>query len=178
MFFKRKKAEEKTKKANERLVRKVLGKESARRVFGFCCDAGLWARMKMLADKMNVPLFGLMEHSTQISAGLMAKMAENEEEREELRRHIMDVHVGQRAIEKISRFDEEMADILDGERRHRFQVESAVRQIVLKYEKRGLSPREIDWSIDYALRCITAITRGQPVPTDLPPEKEYPSNRR
>ena len=80
------------------------------------------------------------------------------------------VHVGARTIEKISRYDEEMADDLDRERQKLFQFERAVRQIVSKYYRRGVRPSEIDWATDYGLRCLAAVPSGRPVPTDLPPE--------
>ena len=73
-------------------------------------------------------------------------------------------------MEKISAYDEDMARRLEVERIGRFEVDKAVRQIVLQYAKRGLKPQEISWFIDYGARCRVAIMRGQPIPTDEPPD--------
>jgi hypothetical protein len=172
MIFGKKKASEKITKANERLVRKVLGKDSGRKVFGFLCSPDIPARMKILADKFHVPLFALSEHAFQLGAGQINKIAEEAEASELLRRHILEVHVGRRTIEKISRYDEETANVLDLERHQRFQFEKAVGQIVMKYYRAGIKTSEIDWAIDYGLRCRIAITTGQPLPKDFSPEKD------
>jgi hypothetical protein len=117
-----------------------------------------------------VPLYALCEHAFQLSAELIAKMAENAEERDQLRQHILENHVGRRTIEKITRLDEDMGDILDKEWRQRFRVEQAVREIVAKFIRSGINLRDILWLIDYGMRCRIAVARGQRVPTDLPPE--------
>lgn len=169
MIFSKKNSSEKSRKANERMVRKVLGKNPERKVFGFPCSPDIPGQLKMLADKLHVPLYGLAEHAFQLAAGQIARMADSADESELLRQHISDVHVGRRTIEKISRFDEEMADDLDRERQRRFQFEQAVRQIVLKYNARGVRPSLIDWAVDYGIRCRSALIKGQPPPTDLPP---------
>jgi hypothetical protein len=125
-----------------------------------------------MADRLNVPLYALMEHSLQLSAGQIAKMAEDAQEWELLRTHILEDHVEMRTIEKISRFDQDAADVLDEERHQRFQVEAAVRQIVLKFARAGVRPAEMAWAIDYGIRCRSAIIRGQPVPKDMPPDED------
>jgi hypothetical protein len=173
MIFGRKKAPEKITKANERLVRKVLGKDFGRRVFGFLCAPDIPARMKILADKLHVPLFALSEHCVQLGAGQINKIAEEVEPSELLRRHILEVHVGKRTIEKISRYDEETANVLDLERLQRFEFEKAVSQIVMKYRRAGATPSEIDWAVDYGFRCRAALLSGQPLPTDMPPREYY-----
>ncbi len=142
-----------------------------RKVWGFPCSPDIPARMKMLVDRLHVPQYALAEHALQLSAGLIVKMAEEAEEKEQLRQHILEYHVGRRTIEKISRLDEEMADILDKERHHRLQIEASVRQIIVTFIRSGLKPREIAWLIDYGMRCRIAVARGQPVPKDLPPEE-------
>jgi len=145
-------------------------KGSERKIWGFPCSPDIPARMKMLAGRLQVPLYALAEHAFQLSAGLILKMAEETEEREQLTQHILEYHVGMRTIEKIGRLDEEMANILDKERHHRLQIEASVRQIIVTFIRSGLSPQEIAWLIDYGMRCRIAIARGQPVPKDLPPE--------
>ncbi|HEX7474977.1 MAG TPA: hypothetical protein VF318_03345, partial [Dehalococcoidales bacterium] len=159
-------------RSNERLVRKVLRKDTGRKVFGFPCSRDIPARLKAMADRLHVPLYALSEHCLQLGASQLAKTAENAEEAELLRQHISDIHVGRRTIEKISRYDEEMADALDRERSKRFQFEKAVNQIVMKYHRAGVRPSEIDWAIDYGLRCRASLLKGQPLPTDCPPERD------
>ncbi|OGO22098.1 MAG: hypothetical protein A2144_05940 [Chloroflexi bacterium RBG_16_50_9] len=162
--------------ANAGLAKKIIGKDSGRRTFGFPCSPDIPAQLKMLAGKLNVPIYALAEHSLQLSAALIAKMAEAPEECELLRRHIMDDHVGRRTIEKISQYDEEMADLLDEERHRRFQIEKAVRQIVVDFVRSGLKTQEIPWLIDYGMRCRIAVACGRPVPTDSPKEGRYYNN--
>jgi len=170
MFWKNKNKEKEMYDQETNIHSQATGSE--RKVWGFPCSPDIPARMKMLADRLHVPLYALTEHALQLSAGLIAKMAEEAEEREQLREHILEYHVGKRMIEKISRLDEEMADILDKERHHRSQMEASVRQIMVRYIKTGLSPLEIVWAIDYGMRCRIAVARGQPMPKDLPPEDE------
>jgi len=145
---------------------------SERKVWGFPCSPDIPARMKMLADRLHVPLYALAEHAFQLSAGPIAKMVEDPEESEQLRKHIQEHHVGRRTIEKIDRLDQEMADVLDQERHRWSQTEAIVRHIIMKYIRQGLSPRVIDWLVGYGMRCRIAIARGQPMPKDLPPEDE------
>ncbi len=158
--------------ANERLVKKIIGNHSGRRTFGFPCSPDIKARFNMLAGQLDVWIYALGEHALQLSAGLIAKIVEDPEERELLKHHIKDVHVGRRTIEKISRYDKEMADLLDEERHRHFQIEKAVRQIVVRFIRSGLKPQEIPWLIDYGMRCRIAVARGRPVPTDTPQEEE------
>jgi CMP-2-keto-3-deoxyoctulosonic acid synthetase len=172
MIFGKKKAKAKDNRSNERLVRKVLGKDTGRKAFGFPCSPDIPARLKAMADRLHVPLYALSEHCLQLGASQLAKTAENTEEAEFLRQHISDIHVGRRTIEKISRYDEEMADVLDRERSKRFQFEQEVRQITMKYYRPGTRPSELSWAIDYGLRCRIAVATGQPLPKDFPPEKD------
>ena len=172
MFGNKKDKQEERNKANARLVKKIIGKDSGRRTFGFPCSPDIKARFKMLAGQLHVPIYALGEHALQLSAELIAKISEAPKECELLRQHIIDVHVGRRTIEKISRYDEETADLLDEERHRRFQIEKAVRQIVVGFVRSGLKPQEIRWLIDYGMRCRIAVARGRPVPRDLPQEDE------
>jgi hypothetical protein len=126
--------------------------------------------MKVLADQLRVPLYALAEHALQLSAPLMAKMADNPEECELLRTHILEYHVERRTIEKISQIDENMADILDVERARRLGEDKVARQIIRNCSRWGIKPHEIMWAIDYGVRCRFAVANGQPIPRDRPPE--------
>ncbi|MFC2072282.1 hypothetical protein ACFLUU_06185 [Chloroflexota bacterium] len=95
-------------------------------------------------------------------------MVEDSEQYQLLRQHILESHVGQRTIEKISRHDLDMADVLYQERRQRFQIDDTVRKIVVNYIRRGIRPEDIPWLIDYDIRCLAAGKRGQGKPTGPP----------
>lgn len=167
--FKKHKKEEPT-KVNARLVKKILGKDSGRRVFGFICSPSLQAQLKMLAGQLQVPIFALSEHLLQLSAGQIAKMADNPEEWASLRKHIIEIHVEARTIEKISAFDEDMGERLNLERLRGLDFDKSAHQIVMDYMRNGLSPKEIPGLIDYGLRCRIAIAKGMPIPKDLTPD--------
>jgi hypothetical protein len=103
-MFKRSKDKRKdSNTANARLVKKILKKDPGRRIFGFACSPDIPARLKLLASQLHIPLFALCEHCLQLSAEQIAKMAENPEEREILRMHIIGVHVDARTVEKNKR---------------------------------------------------------------------------
>jgi hypothetical protein len=136
-MFSKKKDLEKEKRANEKLVRKVLGKDTKRRIFGFQCSPDIQASLKSLSDQIYVPLFALAEHALQLGAMQLEEVNNNPEEREELRRHLTEVHVEMRTIEKIARYDAEAADDLKMERIRRFSIDNATRQLVVKYMRLG-----------------------------------------
>jgi hypothetical protein len=170
-MFKFKRAKQKNiNAANARLVKKVLRKDSGRRVFGFPCSPDIPARLKLLAGQLNIPNYALCEHALQLSTELIAKMAENSEESALLKKHITEIHVNARTLEKISAYDQDMAERLDEERLRRLEIDRAAHQIVINFIRRGLKPREIPWIIDYGMRCRIAVAQGKPIPTDWPTE--------
>ena len=57
---------EKEKKANERLAKRLLGKDSGRPTFGFKCSSSIQASIKKLAGDLNVPIFSLSEHALEL----------------------------------------------------------------------------------------------------------------
>lgn len=168
MFKKKKDKQKASNKANERMVKKILRKDSGRRVFGFPCSPDIPAQLRMLAGELQVPIYALAEHALQLSVGLIAKMKENPEENEQLKRHIIEIHVDARTVEKISAYDQDMADRLNEERLRRFSIDRTVRQIVVNFVRRGLKPEEIPELIDYGMRCRVAIGLGKPIPKDWP----------
>jgi hypothetical protein len=154
--------------AKAKLAKKILGKDSGRRVFGFPCSPDIPAQLKLLADQLNVPLYALCEHALQLSANQVAKAVANPEEITLLRKHLTEIHIEARTIEKISSYDRDMGEQLERERLRRLGIEQAVRQIVVDFIRGGLRPQEISWCIDYGMRCRIAVAQGKPVPTDLP----------
>jgi hypothetical protein len=167
-FGKGKKKE--TNAANLRLAKKIPGKDSGRRVFGFPCSPDVPANLKVLADQLNVPIFALAEHELELANELIAKIAERPEDREELRKHLVESHIDVRAIEKIGPYNREMADQMVQELRRRFEIDRAARQIVVRFIRVGVKPSEIVWAIDYGIRCRIAVAHGGPIPKDFPPE--------
>jgi hypothetical protein len=168
MFRRGKDKRKKRNGANAKLVKKMLQKDPGRRVFGFECSPDIQARMRLLADQLQVPIYALSEHALQLSAGLIARMAENSKESALLRRHVIEVHVEARTIEKISTYDQDMADRLDAERIRRLEIDKAARQIVVNFIRAGLKPKDISWCIDYGMRCRLAVAHGKPIPKDWP----------
>ncbi len=122
-FKKRKKQHKNT--ANAKVVKKLLGKDSGRRVFGFPCNPNIQARVKMLAGQLNIPMFALAEHALQIATELIAGIAEDPEESEPLKEHLIKCHVNARTLEKIGQYDREMADVLKEEYAQRSQSKNS-----------------------------------------------------
>jgi hypothetical protein len=162
IFKKRKEKRHST--PDEKLARKILGKDSGRKVWGFPCAPDIPARMKMLADKLNVPLYAVAEHALQLSAPLMAKMADDPEECALLRSHIQEDHVEQRTIEKVGRINEDMAKTLQVERTRHLQMDKVARNIVVNYLRKGMTPEQILMCIDYGLRYMAEAINHWPQP--------------
>ena len=177
-MFGRKKERQKEKRENERMVRKVLGKDSGRRVFGFQCLPNLQATIKSLADQIHVPLFALIEHAIELGEIQIVDAMKDPEECELLRRHLVDFHIAPRTSEKIARYDEEVANDLRMERIRRFGIEKATRQLVMKFVSWGHKPEELEQLILLGNRCRWGITQGWPVPPDIPQGKhpQRPTN--
>ncbi|MGD0795713.1 MAG: hypothetical protein ABR958_09075 [Dehalococcoidales bacterium] len=169
-MFSKKKDREKEKREKEKLVRRVLGKDSQRRVFGFQCSPKIQASLKSLSDQIHVPLFALAEHALQLGAMQLEEVNNNPEEREELRRHICEVHIEMRVIEKVARYDAEAADVLKMERIRRFSIDKATRQLVVKYMRLGLKPEELEEMILFGHHCRLAIAQGWPRPPEISPK--------
>jgi hypothetical protein len=167
-MFEKKKDQEKEKRANEKLVRRVLGKEQGRRVFGFECSPNIQATLKSLSDQIHVPLFALAEHALQLGSIQLEEANNNPDEREELRRHLTEVHVEMRTIEKVDRYDTEAAEVLKMERVRRFHIDKVTRQLVLKYMRLGLKPEELEEMILFGHQCVLAIAQGWPRPPKNP----------
>jgi hypothetical protein len=167
-MFGRNKVREKEKRENERMVRKVLGKESPRKVFGFQCDPEIPAFLKLQADQLHVPEFAIAEHALQL--GMLQIVAANNDpaERELLRLHLTEVHVGTRTIEKVDRYDKTAGDWLEAERMRRFSVDKAARQLVIKFMAFGHKADELEELIMFGYRCRVAIRRGWPMPPEIP----------
>jgi hypothetical protein len=170
MFGEKKDKPKDNNKVNERLVKTILKKNPGRRTFGFGCSPDIQTRLKTLAGKLQVPIYALGEHALQLSAGLIAKMAENTVESAILRKHLIEVHVQARTTEKIRAYDQDMADRLDAERIRRLEIDKAVNRIVINFIRTGLEPQELPWLIGYGLRCRVAVKQGKPIPTDWPKE--------
>ena len=166
-MFGRKKNKEDTVKEKEKLLRRALGKDSGRRVFGFQCMPELKATMKSLADQMHVPLFALCEHAIELGEMQIEDAIKDPEERELLRSHLVDFHVAPRTIEKIAVYDEQAASNLKIERIRRLNIEKATRRLVTKFVSSGFKPEDLEGLIVFGYRCQIAITRGWPEPPDV-----------
>lgn len=156
--------------AKVKLAKKILGKDSGRRVFGFACSPDISARTKMLAGELNIPIFALAEHMLELSNWLIGKIIESPEEREQLIQHLNESHIDARTLEKIAVYDRETAEMMEQEQRQRFKIDKAARRIVVNCINRGIKPEQIEWAINYGLRCRMAVLQGRPIPKDLPPD--------
>jgi hypothetical protein len=152
---------------DEKLAKRILGKDSGRRVFGFACAPDIHAQMKVLAGELNVPIYALAEHLLQLSVWLVTRAKENPAEMEQLQRHLVQVHVEARTVEKLSFYDEQLAKDLNEQRIWRFGIESAVREIVMDYVRKGMKPNDVPRYVDYGHRCAVAVLDGQPLPRDF-----------
>ncbi len=160
-MFGNKKRQAKRKKANERLVRKVLGKQDGRKVFGFRCVPWLKTRMKNLAAQLHVDEYALSEHAFELGLIQVDHAMADPENREELRSHLTGVHVENRVIENISRYDQEASDELADEHDRRLSIDRGVRRIVVKFSGR-VNPDDLDEVIDFGLRAMQDLAAGHP----------------
>jgi hypothetical protein len=150
--------------SNIKLAKKLLGKDSGRKIFGFPCSPGIPAQLKLLAGTLNVPIYALAEHALQLTAEQIARASQNPEERELLRKHLAEIHVDTRTLEKIAEYDADLADELDKVRHRRLEIDKAVYDIVIKYARRGLEPKDIVEAIDLGFECMRAKVWGKPMP--------------
>jgi hypothetical protein len=151
-------------RAQEKIAKKILGKDTGRHVFGFACSPDIHAKMKMLASELQVPIFALGEHCLQLSTGLIDKAKENAEERETLRRHLIEHHVEQRTIEKFNWYDEELAKEMREDLLSRFEIDRVVHQLVVNFVRKGMNPKYMAYYLDYGYRCFVAFINGWPMP--------------
>jgi hypothetical protein len=152
------------KRAREKIAKRILGKDSGRRVFGFACDPDIHTQIKILAGELQVPMFALSEHLLQLSIGMISKAQENPEEREELRSHLVKIHVDKRTVEKFNWYDEELAKALNEKRLIQFEIARTVRQIVVDFARKGMNTRFMPWYLDYGYACYAASVNGRPLP--------------
>ena len=89
-------------RAQEKIAKKILGKDTGRRVFGFACSADIQAKIKMLSGELQIPIFALGEHCLQLGTSSITKAVQNAEERDSLRKHLIERHVDLRTIEKFN----------------------------------------------------------------------------
>jgi len=166
-MFGRKKDKKNKDKAKKQPVRR--GKqESGRKVFGFRCSPPIKATLIKVCDALNVNLYALSEHCLQLGAIQLEEACKDPEEREELRRHLIEDHTGRRTIEKVFQYDEEAGEMLSRERRRRFDIDWAARFLVAKFARR-FDLHKIEEIIDLGVRTKYAmIVNGAPPPPHIP----------
>jgi hypothetical protein len=160
MPWEKKPQQEDSDKKKEKLLRKALGKDTGRKVFGFQCSPKIWASMKELATKLNVPMFALLEHALQLGAIEITEAIVNPEEREILRTHIVDVHAGQRLVEKVANYDKEAAEWLDRQRQRQFETENVLRKLLRRYGGH-VALRELDGLIEDGMRYRINLAKNK-----------------
>jgi hypothetical protein len=110
MFGKNKGKQKDSDAKNEKLVKRILGKDSSRPVFGFPCSRDISDRIRMLAGQLHVDIYALGQHALQLSAEVIGRIVEDPEGSELLRKHITEIHVDARTIEKIDAYDRDMCE--------------------------------------------------------------------
>jgi hypothetical protein len=169
-MFGKKKVQEKETRANEKLARKLLGRHTGRKVFGFPCSPDIPASLKLLADKINIQLFALAEHALELGTMQIKATMDDPEELELLRRHLAETHVELRTIEKVARYDEETAEDMKIARIRRFEEDRVVRQLVADFVRKGMKPKYMTGYLEYGYRCFVSYTNDQPMPK---PQREW-----
>jgi hypothetical protein len=61
-------------------------------------------------------------------------------------------------------YDEELAQELNEDRLHRFEIDNIVRQLVVDFARRGMNPKYMAYYLDYGYRCFMAFINNQPFP--------------
>jgi hypothetical protein len=156
-------------RAQEKIAKRLMGKSTGRHIFGFPCSPDIHAKVKMRAGELQVDMYALSEHCMQLGIDTVDDAIEDSEERDLLRRHLIEQHIDQRTIEKLSWYDEELAEQMQKERLAQFEVDRVVRRLVVDFARRGMNPKYMPYYLDYGYRCFFAVIRGSPIPK--PPER-------
>ena len=156
-------------RAQERIAKKILGKDTGRRVFGFACSADIQVKIKMLSGELQIPIFALGEHCLQLGTSSITKAVQNAEERDSLRKHLIERHVDLRTIEKFNWYDEELAQEMREELLSRFEIDRVVHQLVVDFVRKGMNAKYMAYYLDYGYSCFVAYINGRPMPE---PQKE------
>ena len=165
-MFRRKKAQEEEKRAKERLARKLLGQDIRRKQICFRCADWIQSKIKELADANHVTMASLAEHALELGMIQIKEAVKDPEEREELRSHLAEDHIGERTVEKVARYDKEASEDLRIERLRRFEIDKNVRRLVVKYG-RWFKPDQLEEFIDLGNLTKVAIAAGWPPPPQL-----------
>lgn len=147
----------------EKIAKRILGKDTGRHTFGFPCTSSLHADIKMRAGELQVPIFALAEHCLELGIDTIEDV-EDSEERDLLRKHLIEHHINRRTIEKFNWYDEELAKDMNEERLRRFEIERTVRLLVADFVRKGMDPRYMAFYLEHGYRCFYAQVRGWPVP--------------
>ena len=128
-------------------------KNDARKVFGFPCSPVIAGRIRMLADRFNVPIFAIAEHALEIACELLDLMLKDPQQSALLRRHVLEGHSAVRTIEKMDAYDQNMADIMQTEWQRRYRIETVAIRLVAKYLGRGVKPEDVEFYIEYGIKA-------------------------
>ena len=159
-MFRGKNEKAKDEKQKQKMARALLGKGPIRRVFSFICAPYIQVELKYLAKQLNVPLFAATEHALELGTNQIEAALKDLEERELLIKHLTEVHVGDKVVESLSRYDREKAEVLDMQRERKFRIENAVKRMIeFLFKELGANKLEIHTkatnsrSIAVAERC-------------------------
>jgi len=150
-------------RAQEKIAKRILGKDTGRHVFGFPCSKELHAEIKVKAGELQIPIFALAEHCLELGIDTISDI-DDPEERDLLHKHLIEHHVNQRTLEKINWFDEELVKDMNVERLRQFEIERIARKLVKDFIKKGMNPKHIPYYLNFGYNCFYAYVRGWPMP--------------
>lgn len=159
----------KRKDVNKKYVRRVLGTDRGATTFGFVCDLEIQGHLRQAASKMQVPYYGLAEDLLETALEVVNDLIKDPERLQMFKDHIVDHHIAKRTIDKVGKFNAEMAEILKDEYQHKLFLEKAVKRIVERYiEYRQFKPSEVERLLHFGFACMEAERRGQAKPNFYP----------
>jgi hypothetical protein len=154
---------------NKKYVREVLGTERGATTFGFVCDLEIQAHLRQAANKMQVPLYGLSEEIFETSLEVINTLTNDPEQFQLLKDHIVEYHIAKRTIDKIGKFNAEMAEILKEEYQAKLTMEKTVKRIVERYIEYGqFKPSQVQRLLEFGFACMEAERRGRIKPNFYP----------
>jgi len=86
---------------------------SSRKQLNFSCDVGLIAKLKLLADYLDTPIYPLAEHVLELGMSDIAISVQDKTLTEGLKRHILKEHLLVRQLNPVNRHVSERARRID-----------------------------------------------------------------
>ena len=124
----------KYKKKLEKLFKR---EEIGRKQLNFACDVGLIARLKLMAEHLEIPFYPLAEHTLELGMSEIGTKIQDSALTEGLQRHLVQEHLLVKGLNPVERHVSERAK----------RIHNALRLLSLVESKAG-SPEAVDATID------------------------------